>query len=196
MRNKVIAVIGLGLIGGSIARRLKKEGCMVLGVDIDPQSRKQAEDMGAISKGFVDPKEAISQADITILSIYPQAALDFVNTYAKHFKKGSILTDVVGVKTPLMDLCESIKGDFTYIGGHPMAGKEVCGFAYSTEDLFQGANYIITPSKDANDAQVECIAALARLLGCGKVVYTTPQKHEKCFLNYQTHSRPTYCNTR
>lgn len=179
MKDKTIAVIGLGLIGGSVARKLKKEGYTVLGVDINEQTCRQAEETGAVSKSYAGPKEAIAQADITILSVYPQAALEFVKTYSSDFKNDSILTDVVGIKTPLMELCESVEGGFTYIGAHPMAGKEVCGFEHSTENLFQGANFIITPSKKANDKQIKCISDLAKSLGCGHIVYTTPQKHDE-----------------
>lgn len=179
MKEKIIVVIGLGLIGGSIARKLNKEGFTVFGVDKNEDTLKQAEESGAIKKGYSNPADAVSLADIIIICIYPQAALDFVKNNYKNFKKGAILTDVVGVKTPLMELCESIDGDFIYIGGHPMAGKEVCGFEHSADDLFKGANYILTPSEKAKASDIEYIANIAKALGCGQIVYATPQKHDE-----------------
>lgn len=179
MKDKIIAIVGLGLIGGSAARKLKKEGLTVFGIDKDALVCKQALSSGAIDKGFTDPVEPISEADITILCIYPLSAIKFIKKYAKCLKKGAILTDMIGIKTPFMQLCSEIEGDFTYIGGHPMAGREVSGFLNSSEDLFIGANYIITPSEKADIKQIKCIENLAKLLGCGQIVLTTPEQHDE-----------------
>ncbi|MDD4688469.1 MAG: prephenate dehydrogenase [Eubacteriales bacterium] len=178
MRNLTVAIMGLGLIGGSVAKRLSYEGISVIGYDIDEQTAKNALESGAIGE-ILPPQEAVAKADVTILSMYPQGAIDFINNYKDYFKKGSILTDVVGIKTPIATLCDSIEANFVYVGGHPMAGKEVCGFDNASEYLFNGANYIVIPSSKASESQILIIEDMVRILGAGTITRTTPQQHDE-----------------
>lgn len=176
--NTNIAVIGLGLIGGSVAKRLTRKGYKVTGVDIDKEVCTRAMTEGSVSD-IALPENALSAADLIILSIYPSAALDFVEKYCGCIKNGAILTDVVGIKQPLSDLCDDIAAGFAYVGGHPMAGKEVSGYDNSTENMFEGANYVITPSKSANEADILVVEQLAEVLGAGNIVRTTPREHDE-----------------
>ncbi len=178
MRNLTVAVMGLGLIGGSIAKKLSFEGVKVIGYDINPAAEKNALETGAVCE-LLPPKEAVAKADITLLAMYPDAALDFIKTNKDYFKKGAVLTDVLGIKTPIAKLCDDINGNFVYVGGHPMAGKEVSGFDNASEYLFQGANYIIIPSAMASEHQIALIEDMARLLGAGAITRTTAQEHDE-----------------
>jgi len=178
MRNLTVAVMGLGLIGGSIAKKLAFEGVKVIGYDINKNAEQNALKEGAVAE-LLSPKEAVAKADITLLSMYPDAALDFIKENKDYFKKGAVLTDVLGIKTPIAELCDSIDGSFVYVGGHPMAGKEVSGYDNASEYLFQGANYIIIPSDKATENQIELIEDMARLLGAGTITRTTAQQHDE-----------------
>lgn len=178
MRNLTVAVIGLGLIGGSMAKKLSFEGVRVIGCDTNKQTEKNALQCGAVGE-ILPARDAVAKADITVLSMYPEAALDFIKENKDYFKKGAVLTDVLGVKTPIAKLCSSLDCNFAYVGGHPMAGKEVCGFDNSSEYLFNGANYIIIPSEKANENQIQLIENMASLLGAAVITRTTPEKHDE-----------------
>lgn len=178
MRNLTVAVIGLGLIGGSVAKKLSFEGVRVIGCDINKQTEKEALAAGAAGE-ILPPREAVAKADITVLCMYPYAALDFIKENKDFFKKGSVLTDVLGVKTPIAKLCSSLDCNFAYVGGHPMAGKEVSGFDNASEYLFNGANYIIVPSEKANENQIQLIENMASLLGAAVITRTTPENHDE-----------------
>ena len=133
---------------------------------------------GAVAE-IATTAEAVKKADITLLSMYPEAALDFIKEHKDNFKKGAVLTDVLGIKTPIAQLCDSIDAGFVYVGGHPMAGKEVSGFDNASEYLFNGANYIIVPSQKASENQIELIEDMARLLGAGTITRTTASEHDE-----------------
>ena len=174
-----IAVIGLGLIGGSIAKALRPHVDKIIGVDINQSVINDALDSGAIDEGFLDSHPAISQADVSFICLYPSLSLEFITQNASFFKRDSIVTDVVGIKTPLMNLCNGLDSPFTYIGGHPMAGKETWGFENSNSDMFQNKNYIITPSAKATAAQIEIIKNLVRLMGFTNITCTTSDEHDR-----------------
>ena len=97
----IITVVGLGVIGGSYVQALKGLGHDVYGVDTNEKTLKQAKQDGYIIDGFVDGHEIISQSDLTIICLYPSLVLDFIARH--HFKKGSIITDVVGIKSYFLE---------------------------------------------------------------------------------------------
>ncbi len=175
-----IAIVGLGLIGGSIAKAIKKyTPHTVLGYDSDEQVMYKARLLDAIDGELTDERLAI--CDWLIVATRPQAAVEYVQNHADLLKKEATVMDVCGVKgfvcQPLWKLAEA-KG-FTFIGGHPMAGREVSGFENAGADLFHDASMILTPPKGADIALLERIKKFWCAIGFGSVTVTTPENHDR-----------------
>lgn len=175
-----IAVIGLGLIGGSIARRLRGfEDSNIYGFDHDIQTLETAKSDGVITDGFTDGKLAINDADLIILCLYPQANIDFIKEYGEYIKKTAVVTDVSGVKGYIAEEMNKIlPPSIDFIGGHPMAGREVGGYQSSTDTLFDKASYIITPTINNKSENIALVRSLAKYIGCQNVITTTPSEHD------------------
>ena len=175
-----IGIVGLGLIGGSIAKAIKKyTPHTVLGYDADPQVMYKAKLLDAIDGELT--QERIRICDWLIIAIRPTAAVLYVVENADQIQPGTTVMDVCGVKqsvcAPLWQLAAD-KG-FTFIGGHPMAGREVGGFAHATAELFRDASMILTPPKGADIALLERIKKFWCALGFSGVVVTTPENHDR-----------------
>lgn len=176
----VTAIIGLGLIGGSIARRLRGfRDTELWGVDRDEAALAMARGDGVIDRGFQNGKEAAEQADFIVLCLYPQANVDFVRRYAGSLKHGAVITDVSGVKGFIIREIEKVlPAGVDFVGGHPMAGREVGGYQSSTDTLFERASYLITPTKANKPESIALVREMAEYIGCGHVVTTTPEEHD------------------
>lgn len=177
----IVSVIGLGLIGGSIARRLRgfEGGCKVYGVDIDEETLALARADGVIDCAFTNDDMAAADSDLIILCMYPGKNVEFVKRYANCFKQGCVLTDVSGVKGYILSGIDGVlpKG-VEFVGGHPMAGREVGGYKSSTDTLFERASYLITPTEENSAEAVALVRRLAEYIGCRHVVTTTPDEHD------------------
>ncbi len=174
-----IAVVGLGLIGGSICKALKKNTFHhIMGEDIDPSVCEKALSCKAVDE--VITPDRLGEADLTIICLYPEDIVKFVNEYADVFKAGSIVTDSCGVKEYVVERCTDVLAERSviFVGSHPMAGREFSGFDYSTDDLFVGASYIVTPTEGTPKMAVDLLATLACCMGFEKVVSATPQQHD------------------
>ena len=175
-----IAVVGLGLIGGSFCKALKKNTFhKVLGIDNDKETIKKALDCGAIDEEI--GVERLNEANLTIICLYPEAIVRFVKENADYFKKGSIVIDSCGVKEYIVNECTPVLDEkgVIFVGTHPMAGREFSGFDYSMDDLFDGASFIITPSENTPQIAVDLLQTLAGSIKFGKAVVSTPQKHDE-----------------
>ena len=175
-----IAVIGLGLIGGSMCKCLKKHTFHhIMGLDMDNDTIKKALDQNAIDEEIT--VERLGEANLTIICLYPEAICEFVQNNADKFKKGSIVIDTCGVKKLIVDKCTSDleTNDVLFVGTHPMAGREFSGFDYSTDDLFDNASFIITPSEKTPQIAIDLLSTLAGSIGFSKVVISTPEKHDQ-----------------
>ena len=173
-----ILVAGLGLIGASIAKTLKKNTShYVLG-----WNRTETVALKALADGAIDEtgrlEELIPQADITIINFYTDAIVPFVLEHKENFKKGSIVTDSCGIKTKICRSLEKEDFDFTYIGAHPMAGREVSGYDASLPTLFDNASFICTPT-DAPKSKVDTLVELAKAMGFKRTVVTTPEHRDE-----------------
>ena len=174
-----IAIVGLGLIGGSICKALKKSTFHhIMGLDADEEVCKKALDCGAIDE--IISENELSDADMTMLCLYPETIVDFVYKNKDRFKAGSIVTDSCGVKEYVVTRCTEVLEPLgvIFVGSHPMAGREFSGFDYSTDDLFVGASYIITPSENTPKMAIDLLSTLACCMGFGKVVTATPKQHD------------------
>ena len=173
-----ITVVGLGLIGGSLCKAIKKHtNHTVYGVDIN----KEAVSM-ALSQNAIDAEtDDLEIADITIVSLYPITTIEFIKNNAAKFKKGSIVIDTCGIKKTIVDEVTPIlaENDVTFIGVHPMAGREFSGFEYSLDNLFDEASFIITPIPSVSQTKVNLIEDLAYAIHFKKVVIATPEEHDQ-----------------
>jgi prephenate dehydrogenase len=161
-RKAAIAIAGMGLIGGSFYKAAKRAGYDVVGFD----------------KG--DPVD-VRDADVVFVALAPETAVDWIRLHATEFKEGAAVIDTCGIKGPI---CRALTGveagcGWTFIGGHPMAGKEVSGFANSDADLFKGASMILTPQPGTSPALLDRLRALFAELGFGRTVITTPEHHDE-----------------
>lgn len=173
-----ILVVGLGLIGASIAKALKKNTAhYVLGWNRTKAVTEKALADGAIDEtGELD--ELLPQADITIVNFYTDAIVPFVLDNKNSFKKGSIVTDSCGIKTKICRTLEAEQLDFTFIGAHPMAGREISGYDASLPTLFDNASFICTPTNAPKD-KIDTLVELAEEIGFKRTVVTTPEHHDE-----------------
>lgn len=175
-----IGIVGLGLIGGSIARALsEKASHTVLGFDIDKSTVLAAKLVNAIN-GELNEKNA-SECDIIFIALYPDATVEFVENFAKVFKKDAIVVDCGGVKEEICKKCDKIakENGFEFIGGHPMAGTQYSGFSRSKANLFSGATMVLTPREDIDIHILSKLRQVLDEIGFGSVNVTTPAEHDK-----------------
>lgn len=175
-----IAVVGLGLIGGSFCKALKKHTFHhIMGIDTNKETIEKALEIGAIDEEITP--ERLCEANLTIICLYPEAIVEFVRTNADFFKKGGIVIDSCGVKEYIVNECTSVLDErgVIFVGTHPMAGREFSGFDYSTDNLYDGASFIITPTDNTPQIAVDLLQTLASSVGFGKAVVSTPKKHDE-----------------
>lgn len=173
-------IIGLGLIGGSIAKTLKKNSdWTVLGYDINESVVNDAVSVGAIDGAWCLGES--SNADITVLCMSPSNTVGFLKDNAKYLLKGSVVTDVCGIKQSITNECSAICKEYglLFIGGHPMAGKERSGFKNSDKNLFNRASYILTPTEETDPKAIEVAKLYVAALKAAKITVTTPENHDK-----------------
>ncbi len=174
-----IVIAGLGIIGGSLAKAIKKyTDNYVYGINRSPEPLKKAMECGAIDE--IGNCESLKTADILVLGIYPEAAVEFVRKNGEYINKNCIVIDTSGIKSEICPKMNELakKYGFTFVGFHPMAGKEKNGFDVSEADLFNNASAILIPGDAPHDA-VEKIAMFCKKLRFGMVVYTTPEEHDR-----------------
>lgn len=178
-----IAIVGLGVIGGSFAWALKNQknySVTLMGIDHASETLDQALAEGAIDYGELTNQTILQQADVVIITLYPSAVSKFMETHRNDFKKGAIVTDVTGVKGDIIDqVSPYVSEDIDFIFGHPMAGKESQGFAYADGETFQGANYLITPTSSNNEKNIDFLKGLLQAIGFKRVSQVTPEQHDE-----------------
>ena len=146
--SKKVLIVGLGLLGGSYARGLKRFGFHISAITKEQSSIDYAINEGIIDEGTTELDERIiGEADLVIFALYPHVFIEWIEQNQHLLKSGSIITDVTGVKGSIVyKIQDMLRSDVEFIAAHPMAGREVSGVENSTERIFQGANYIVTPT--------------------------------------------------
>ena len=175
-----ILVVGLGLIGGSLAKALARcTGHEIWGLDRDEVAAQAALEEGTLAR--IAGAGDLGAADLTLVCLHPRDTIRFLTDHAGDFKPGSIAADVCGVKTAVVEVAHPAlqAAGVRYVGCHPMAGREFSGFAYAQADLFQGASFIMTPVEGTDPEAERTLEHLARAVGFGQVVRTTPQHHDR-----------------
>ena len=185
-----VLVVGLGLIGGAYAYRLSNKGHEVYGCDTNINSINYARDNNYIVDGSVDAMDFIPIVDVIVLSIYPQAILSFLKDNNKYFKPSQIITDVCGVKSSFIKEAERLAYPAVYCSHHPMAGREKIGIEYSKECIFEGANFLITPSDSTPANAVDVIKGLGVDLGFFRISLMDYERHDEMigFTSQLTHA--------
>lgn len=176
---KNIVVVGLGLIGGSLASALRGfEEYSVMGVDTDRNTRLYAEENKIGDIITDDTKYAVNHGEVVICCLHPKETIEFIHEYRDEFMDGALVLDVCGVKTDIMAAAEVLADRVDFIGTHPMAGKERGGIINSSGKLFYSSHFIITPGKNSRVENIELLHRLAQYIGCSNVIRTTPEKHD------------------
>lgn len=177
--EKRIAVIGLGLIGGSLAAALRGfEEYRVVGVDVDEATLEFARTHSTADEVSSDASAAIAEADVVFLCMHPQGILDFLSAHRDGFKPGALVSDVCGIKTAVMEAAKALPPEVDFIGCHPMAGKETSRIWNAEKDMFRGAHFILTPRAESTAEHIALMERMAAHMGCRDVVNTTPESHD------------------
>lgn len=176
-----IVIVGLGVIGGSYAMALKEAGYdSIYGIDTNEETLVKAKNLGLIKEGYKDGCEIIKKADFIIVSIYPNLVKKFIKDNKNNFKDGALITDVTGVKEVFIDeVLKLLPNNVDFVFGHPMAGREKKGIDYATNEVFKGANYLITITDINKEENIEFIEDLAYKIGFKKVRRITPKYHDE-----------------
>lgn len=186
-----ILIVGLGLLGGSYAEALKKQGYKVSAI-----TRSQSSVDYALSKGIIDygttqiEPELLGGADLVVFALYPHVFIEWISTNQHLLKSGAVITDVTGVKGCIVGkIQEILREDVEFIAAHPMAGREVCGVQNSTDEIFKNANYIVVPTEKNTMEATELCRDLGEKLGFRQISELSVEMHDKmiAFLSQLTH---------
>ena len=191
MTKKKILIVGLGLMGGSYARALKRLGFDVSAIDRDEEAIAYALKEKIIARGTSgDGEDLIRKAEAIIFALYPGIFPDWVREHQHLFRPGLMMTDVTGVKSRIVyEIQALLREDAEFIAAHPMAGRELSGVQNSDDRIFRDANYIIVPTEKNTAKGIEWCGMLGRLLGCGKISVLSPEEHDEmiAFVSQLTH---------
>ena len=175
-----VAIVGLGLIGGSMAKSIKNRTAhTVWGTDLNSETMTMARMCGAIDAPLTE--ENLPQAELILVAIRPGAAIEWVRQHAPLISKSAILVDLCGVKRTVVASIAPVAEQygFAYIGGHPMAGRERGGFTASTEDLYVGASMILTPDQRTDMRLLEALKDFFLDIGFAGLTFSTPAEHDR-----------------
>ena len=175
-----IGIVGLGLIGGSMAKSIKaRTAYTVQGCDLDGEVVAAARRCGAIDATLGDGD--IAACDLILAALLPGDTVAWVSEKGRLFSSQSVLLDLCGIKRAVYSKLAALahRYGFTYIGGHPMAGRERGGFANSSADLFDGAAMILTPGEDAAPPLMKKLKEFFTAIGFASLTITTPEEHDR-----------------
>lgn len=189
--SKNILIVGLGLLGGSYAKALKRFGFHIAAITKEQSSINYALQKGIIDEGSTElDTKMIGEADLVIFALYPHVFVEWIEQHQGLLKSGALLTDVTGVKGNIVyKIQDMLRPDVEFIAAHPMAGREVSGVENSTDKMFVGANYIVTPTEKNTPEAIRTCMELGRLLGFSRVTTLSPEEHDEMigFLSQLTH---------
>ena len=179
MEQQTAGVIGLGLMGGSLCKALDRAGYRVLGTDADEKVQAYALLTQTISEPLTD--ENVQACDFLFLATYPQAAVRELEKRASAIRQDAIVCDLCGVKRVVCAPCFRLaeQHGFTFIGGHPMTGKQFSGIKYATGDLYMGSTMLLVPREGEDLFRISRLSELLHRVGCQTVMITTAEKHDQ-----------------
>ena len=173
-----VGIVGLGLIGGSFAKAYHEAGWKVLAHNRSRSVLDFAKISGAVDDELTH--ENISECDLVLITVYPAAAARYLEAAAPHIGKKPVVIDCCGTKRVVCKACFPLaeKYGFTYLGGHPMAGREHSGFTYAKKSLFNNASMIFTPTKGPIES-MEKLKKLFTSIGFTNIEIATPEEHDR-----------------
>lgn len=174
-----VGILGLGLIGGSLARAYSKAGHQVYVCDKDEQMLSFSM-LAGIVNGKLD-RETIPECELILLAIYASGSADWLEKNAIYIRSNTVVIDCCGIKKQICDRCFPLAKQygFTFVGGHPMAGSHFSGFKYSRSNLFQGAPMVLVPSRFDDPVLLSNVEAMLAPCGFGSFSVTTAEEHDK-----------------
>ena len=191
-RDTRILIVGLGLLGGSYALALKKKGFRcIYGFARRQETVDYALEHGMIDEGSSEiDAELISRAEMIVFALYPTVLVKWVEQYGHLIQKGTVVTDVTGVKSCIIDpVTRHLPEGVEFVSVHPMAGKEVGGIENADDSIFHGANYIVVPTEENTEDAIRLCEDLGAELGFARISRLSPQEHDEmiAFLSQLTH---------
>ena len=174
-----IAVAGLGLIGGSVAKAFMEAGEEVFGCDRDEVTMARARLENAVTDELT--KENIGSCEFVFIALYPEATIGFMEEYSPFISKDTIVIDCGGTKREICKKGFSLakKYGYCFMGGHPMAGTQFSGFKYSRASMFQNASMILVPDKNETIETLEKTKKLLQKAGFKSVTVSSAEEHDK-----------------
>lgn len=181
IKDKNVLIVGLGVVGGSYAMALTAAGYKnVYAVNRSEASLKKAVQAGIVKGGSVNIEDFAAKADIAVIAVYPTGAEECARKLGALMKKGSLVTDVLGIKRYYSEKISAVLPDYIdYVPAHPMAGREKRGLDYASADVLKGANFIITPITRSTPGGIDAVKTLACDMGFGKIRTLTPEEHDR-----------------
>ena len=187
-----ICIIGLGLIGGTYALALRDNPQVkkISAIDIDETSIKKALEKKIIDDGATSGEKLLKEADLVIISLYPNLIVDFIKSNLDNFKDNAIITDAAGVKKGIMDEINKLPLKADFIFGHPMAGREKVGLDFADKNIFKNANYILTPQEKNKSENIKILKDLIFSMGFKNVTEIKACEHDEIisFTSQLTHA--------
>ena len=181
LRELTFAIVGMGLIGGSYAKALRKlKVRRIMGMDISAGIAHACLNANMIDEVVEKDGSNLKEADVVICSVYPEAIVDFVRSNLGNFSAGALLTDATGVKgTMPREIQEMLPDGCEFLSGHPMAGRQGSGIAMSDAGIFNNSNYIIVPTEKNTAEAIGWLEHFAEAIGCARTVRVTMEEHDK-----------------
>ena len=177
----LVTIIGLGLIGGSIGlalRQRKRSGWEIIGYSRRQKSVVNAVSLGAIERGGTNLKDAVGRAEFVIIATPALTVKEIFSKIAPHLPSGCIVTDTASTKGQIMKWAkETLPPTVSFVGGHPMAGKETYGIQAAEANLFQGCAYCVTPPEKASRKSVDTVVGMIERLGA-RPLFIEAQDHD------------------
>ncbi len=190
-KNIKILIVGLGLLGGSYAKALKEQGYSVSAITKDPEDIEYAIYQGIIDGGTTEIDAGlIAESKLIIFAVYPHIFKEWIKQNGALIKEGTIITDVTGVKGGIVEEIQSMLPDgVEFIAAHPMAGREKSGIQNCDPTIFNGANYIVVPTKSNTEKAIRICKDLGETLGFADVSQLSVEDHDNmiAFLSQLTH---------
>ena len=173
-----VGILGLGLIGGSLARAYAVAGHTVYAAEKDESILAFAQLAGAVDAPLTD--DNIGSCELILLAIYPEGCVRWLSENARHISKNALVIDCCGVKERVCESCFPLaeEFDFTFIGGHPMAGRHYSGLSYSTKTMYNGASMVLVPQDLNNTAVIERAKKLLSPIKFGKFTICDADRHD------------------
>lgn len=172
-------IVGLGLIGGSMAKAYKAAGHTVY---VDNRTRSTADFacLAGAADGILDEK-TIPQCELILVTVYPDSTVEWIEEHKNIINKDTFVVDCCGIKRGICEKCFAIaeEAGFEFVGGHPMAGTQFSGFKYSFPTLFKGAPMVLVPKKGADMAYLTRVKELLAPAGFGRYSVTDAATHDR-----------------